>query len=149
MNMSRLPFGDIWTLARGTNRDVPELIRFRENLNPDELMLTLPHLLRVSWSMLSETEVGLPSDEETKELERFENELVPRVEVGDKGVLAAVITTSCKRHWYFYINHVETFSEGLHNVPQKSEPYPIEVTLHRNEGWNLFRELVASCKGLA
>ena len=144
-----LPFGDTWTLAKGTDPTTPRLIRIRENLNPAVLALTLPHLLRVSWSMLDETEMGLPSDKETNELEQFENELVPRVEAGGTCVLAAVITESGKRHWYFYISDINAFSEGLHKVPQKKEPYPIEVTRHKNEGWNLFRELVAGCKGWA
>jgi hypothetical protein len=140
-------FGDNWTLAKGTDQTVTRLIRIREKLNPEILARTLPHLLRVSWSMLDKTEMGLLSHKETNELEQFENELVPRVEAGGTCVLAAVITESGKRHWYFYLSDVDAFSEGLHNVPQKKEPYPIEVTRHKNEGWNLYRELVASCKG--
>ena len=149
MNKNSLPFGDTWTLAKGADKNVSRLIRIRENLNPEVLGLTLQHLLRVSWSMLDETEMGLPSNEETNELEQFENELVPRVEAKGSCVLAAVITESGKRHWYFYLNDVDAFSEGLHNLPQKQEPHPIEVTRHRNEGWNLYRELVASCKECA
>ena len=144
-----MSFGVTWALAQGTDKTVPRLIRIRENLNPDVLTLALPHLLRISWSMLDNTEMGLPSDKETGELEQFENELVPRVEAGGTCVLAAVITESGKRHWYFYLSDVDAFSEGLHNVPQKHEPYPIEITRHKNEGWNLFRELVANCEGLA
>ena len=147
MKTNDLPFGDTWTLATGNDPVMPQLIRIRENLAPEVLVLTLPHLMRVSWSMLDETEAGLPSDKETKELEQFENELVPRVEAGGTCVLAAVITKSCKRHWYFYLSEANDFSERLHDVPQKKERYPIEITRQRNEGWHFFCELVASCRG--
>lgn len=75
--VASLPFGDTWTLAEGTNRDVPRLIRIRENLNPAIWELALPHVLRITWTMRGNTERGLPSDDETKELQSFENELVP------------------------------------------------------------------------
>jgi hypothetical protein len=148
MNKNNSPFGDTWTFAKGTDPTAPRLIRIRENLDPQLLELTLPHLLRVSWSMLDETKMGLPSEKETNELEQFENELVPRVEIGETCILAAVLTQSSHRYWYFYLSNADAFSQGLHSVPQKSKPYPIELTLHKNEGWKLFRELIASCKEL-
>jgi Family of unknown function (DUF695) len=95
---------------------------------------------------LEEAEMGLPSEKETDELEQFENELVPRVEAGNTCVLAAEITENSKRNWYFYLSDVDAFSARLHNVPQKEAPYPIEITLHRNEGWKVFSELIRSCK---
>jgi hypothetical protein len=66
------------------------------------------------------------------------------VEAAETCVLAAVITERGQRHWYFYLGDVDAFSEGLHNVSQKSEPYPIEVILHKNEGWKLFSRV--ACK---
>ena len=139
--------GDVWTVATGGSEDVPRLVRIRQNLDPDALGPHLPHLVCVSWSMTEPTELGLPSDDETKELERFENELVPRVEAGSMGLLAAVITEDSQRHWYFYLSDRNGFSEALHDVPQKEERYPIEITIQENEGWRLFREVLASCKG--
>jgi hypothetical protein len=108
----------------------------------------LPHLLRISWSLRGEIEAGLPSEEETKELERFENRLVPRIENDGLSVLSAVITDSGKRHWYIYVSDVDAVSNDLHNMPQEIEPYPIDLTLHRNEGWRFFRELIESCRGM-
>ena len=138
------PFGDSWTLAEGTNRDVPRLIRIRENLNPAAWELALPHVLRITWTIRGIAERGLPSDVETKALHAFENELVPRVERDGRAVLVAVITELGKRHWYFYLRDVDAFSKELHNMPQKEERYPIELTLDRNERWALFRELIES-----
>lgn len=141
------PFGDTWTFAEGTSRDVPRLIRIRENLNPAAWELALPHVLRITWTMRGTTERGLPSDDETKTLQSFENELVPRVERDARAVLVAVITEAGKRHWYFYLRDVDAFSEELHKMPQQEEPYPIELTIDRDERWALFRELIESCRG--
>jgi hypothetical protein len=141
--------GDVWTVATSRDGEVPKLVRFRQNIDPDALGPHLPHLVCVSWSMVDATELGLPSDDETQELERFENELVPRVEAGSIGLLAAVITECSQRHWYFYLNDRNGFSDALHDVPQKEERYPIEITIQENEGWRLFREVSAGCKGKA
>ncbi|GHC14411.1 DUF695 domain-containing protein [Cerasicoccus arenae] len=136
---------DVWTLSKGTHDGLPLLVRFRQGLDIDSGRRLIPHQLKITWGFEDAVDQGLPSEAEERSLEDFENHLIPELERDSQSALAVVITNNGRRSWYIYTNDVEEFSRRLHAIPQKEDPYPIDIALTRNEAWQFYTDIVKNC----
>lgn len=99
--------------------------------------------LSITWSY-SRSSSGMPSAEDSKQMAEFENALVGLVESDWHGVLAATITNDGSREWIFYVvDDLPETTERIHRVPQKSDPFPIELERTRDSTWEFFSDLLA------
>ncbi|TMN86517.1 hypothetical protein CWB72_19675 [Pseudoalteromonas phenolica] len=128
---------DQWAVAEGTHNDLPLMIRFRNKLSKDSSISNHPQLIRIYWDY-SPHESGMPSTDDSQSMEVFENRLVDALETDLSGVLAAAITTNGYREWVWYCVSTEVFAESLHNMPQETEPYPIEIEAESDPEWDYF-----------
>jgi len=139
-------FHDAWNLARGKHRGLPLLIRYRPDQDVENGRIDLPHLLTLTWRFRHPPVKGLPTDEEMEEMNFFEMELFEPLEKELNTILTHSITTHGKRELYAYTRDVDTFSDWLHAMPQQEWKYPVTIKLTRNEGWEAYEEIVASCR---
>ncbi len=135
--LSKVISNDQWAVAEGTHNDLPLMIRFRNKLSQTPMREGHPQLIQIYWDY-SEHESGMPSSEESQSMEVFENRLVNALETDLSGVLAAVITTNGYREWVYYCLSTEAFAERLHNMPQETDPYPIEIETSSDPEWDYF-----------
>jgi len=77
-------------------------------------------------------------------LDPFENALVEAVEPDRHGVLSVVLTTAAKREFVFHTSDVPGFIERLTNMPQRAEPYPIEIHHNHDPRWDYFDAVVSN-----
>lgn len=143
--MDTFIINDTWTLSKGTHDGMPLLVRFRQALDVVTGEELLPHQLKITWDFTENSDQGLPSERIEPKLEAFENHLIPELERDVQSVLSVVITNNGKRSWYIYTDDIDEFSRRLHAIPQKDDPYPIDIELTRNEGWQFYSDVVEDC----
>ena len=135
--LSEIIKSDQWAVAEGTHNDLPLMIRFRNKLSPGSSISNHPQLIRIYWDYTPH-ESGMPSTNDSQSMEVFENRLVDALETDLSGVLAAAITTNGYREWVWYCLSTDVFAERLHNMPQETEPYPIEIETENDPEWAYF-----------
>lgn len=138
---------DKWAVADGTHKNLPLIIRFRNEFHKNKPDISgHPHLIQVIWPYESDAS-GMPSENSSKQMEVFENRLVKAVETDGSAVLVAVITKSGTREWVFYSGSVDEFGNRLANMPQEKERYPIEITTEPDPEWSfLYSNILSGMK---
>jgi Family of unknown function (DUF695) len=142
MEENRFELIDSWSIAEVENNGCPIIIRFRSKLDILCGKKLYPHLLQVDWKFSNPSELGMPNRTEAAETSTFEDLLINSIECDLQSILTFVITHNGFRSWYIYTNNVDEFSNRLHNIPQKTERYPVEICLFKNEGWKYYEEIV-------
>ena len=142
-----IEFPDKWAVAEGEHEGLPLIIRFRQNLT-QILSDHYPNLLTITWQLEQPSEQGLPEPPESDDIKDFEQNLVKLVEDCNNSILAVVISNNGEREFLFYTNDVDTFSELLHKVPQKIEPYPIEISYKADERGEQYQAIGNGLQGL-
>jgi len=144
--VAKIVLEDKWNGAEGTHNDKPLLIRFRPGFRTVTDISGYCMRLDIVWPFTQPDQSGLPGPEELEALEEFENHLVAAYEHDCHAVLTAVITNDGARQWFFYTSDVDECGRRLSEMPQKEEPYPIELTAEEDPDWIFLREnILAGC----
>jgi hypothetical protein len=91
--------------------------------------------------MASPDDNGLPTDEESRALEIFEDRLVAAVEPDEQSILCAVLTCNGRREFVLQTVDVKGFLARLTAMPQEVERYPIEIHHNPDQSWSYFDEV--------
>ncbi len=136
---------DRWATAEGTHEDKPLLIRFRHESRAISDFEGYSQLLLVTWTYES-NETGMPSEEQLREMEDFENDLIASLEHDQHGVLTAVITNNGTRQWVIYADDMQECEDRINAMPQNGELFPIDLVSDEDEEWSYLREnILAGC----
>lgn len=131
---------DAWTTAEGEVDAGPFILRFRTPIVSRREAASHPYQLVVCWPYAPEDSAAMPTDSESREMVLFEDRLCEAWEHDGLGFLAAVLTLDGARQWLFYTLDVSACEERLAQMPQESEPYPIELTTEKDADWSYLRE---------
>ena len=84
----------------------------------------------------------MPSPDDSEQMAEFENRFCDAVERDATAILTAVLTFDGARQWVFYTGDVQECGERLANMPQRDEPYPLELATEEDPGWQYLREQI-------
>jgi hypothetical protein len=132
---------DCWSLVMGKHDDD---LRFgyREGFCDVVDFTGYSRVLIITWAFNHEGDSGIPSQDETSEMEDFENKLVESLEHDFHAMLTAVITERGTRQWIFYISELSECERRINGIPQKAERYPIELVVETNADWSYLRNKI-------
>ena len=91
--------------------------------------------------MRSPDEYGLPSQQEAADLGTFEDRLLAAVENDESAWLVAVVTGRAEREFVFYLQQPALFLQGLTDMPQEQERYPLEIHSQEDPDWSYYDDL--------
>lgn len=130
---------DLWAAAEGENNDQPLMIRFRSELRTVADVSGYPELLLINWNYEPDPQ-GLPTEASEEAIDDFEDLLLVALEHDCQTVLVCVITNAGSRQWVFYTNSVEEAATRINAMPQKKQPYPIELLTDDDAEWAYFKD---------
>ncbi len=130
---------DLWAMAEGENNDKPLIIRFRSELRTVGDVSGYPELLLVNWNYASDAQ-GMPSDAAVEAIDDFEDLLLAALEHDYQTVLVCVITNDGSRQWVFYSSGIDEAANRINAMPQKAQPYPIELLTDDDAEWAYFKD---------
>ena len=134
-----------WVMARGQTPDYAFLLRFCE-MPANFPRERFPLRLNVFWTVAQPSPEGMPSSSDSDLMQAFEERVVAATEPEGVAVLPMVLTGRGQREYVFYVRSADDFLQCLANMPQESEPYPIEIHSHDDPGWGYYDDEVASVR---
>lgn len=97
--------------------------------------------INIFWKMDDPDENGLPTAEESDQLEIFENRLVAAVQPDGHSILVAALTCNGEKEFIFHTTDVPGFIQRLTNMPQEEERYPITIQKYDDPNWTYFESI--------
>ena len=101
-----------------------------------------PQPINIFWEMIETDENGLPTENEFRRLETFEDRLVNAIERDAQSILVAALSCDGEKEFVFYTTDVSGFMERLTNMPQEKERYPITIQKSDDPAWSYFEAVV-------
>lgn len=132
---------DGWVLAQKKAEQGLSLIRIRK-LDPSFPFQRFSEKLSIIWSFQESDSGGMPTESESALMEEFENSLCASMEGEEEGFLVVVFTEPGYREFTIYASGTESLINHLNELPQKAEPYPIEIH-HESDPTGAFYESYA------
>ena len=131
---------DNWSIADGETPDGPVVIRFRTPILKGGQTGDFTTLITVAWIYGEEGSGLMPSPEQSETMERFEETLFSVWEKSGLAVLTAVLTFDGARQWVWYAASFDRCIDLLENLPEESEPYPIELDTEEDPQWGYLND---------
>lgn len=130
-----------WSVAEGNSDGWPFIIRFRQ-FPAAFPRSAYPHRLNIFWSLSTPMESGLPSKTDSEMLRIFEDHILTAVELDKLSVLSTVLTGKNQREFVFHTRDPQEFLHRLSEMPQGSEPYPLDI-YHSDDGdWDYVNQVI-------
>ncbi|MBF7074450.1 DUF695 domain-containing protein [Glaciecola sp. MH2013] len=136
---------DSWNNAESIIDGTPSLIRYRPDL---EYLLghkDYPRKLTIFWDYEKKENNGLPTDEQMEEMRKFEDVVVPALDLDRLAIFVLAFTKDGTREWHFYTGDIgavgKRFNESLSSFPK----LPIELQVETDENWDKLRQIYEIC----
>jgi hypothetical protein len=133
---------DPWFLSEGTIDELPALIRGREMLPVDVTPASHPNLLSIIWDYEGDLETRMPSEADSREMEEFEELIVPALEQNNVCALFVVITHDGQRCWQFYCRDKETTQAAIWSALGTEGNLPIDLQMDDDPEWAALSEIM-------
>lgn len=133
---------DTWIVGETEDEgDGGIIVRCRAAVPPAGARKGLEHLIIVGWGYEAD-EGGMPTKAVDKQMDAFEQALLPTLETSGAGVLAASITGGGIREWRFYALGPDAFIDALNTALENHPEYPLEFEAFEDPDWNALAELL-------
>jgi hypothetical protein len=133
---------DAWAAAQAETPTGPYILRFRTPIVQAGETGLYSRKLVVCWPYAPEGSGALPDDATSEAMGTFEDRLCAAWEADFLAVLTAVLTFDGARQWVYYTCDVPECGRRLDEMPQESDPYPIELTTESDPDWSYLRDRV-------
>lgn len=133
---------DRWSLAELQHEAGLAICRWRTPVLGPPDVGGYDRLVKVLWPYADAGSGALPFDEVVNQLQRFEERLCEAWEKDGLAYLSAVLTFDGARQWVFYTYDIAECGSRLNQMPQESEPYPLELEAEDDPEWNYLRERI-------
>jgi hypothetical protein len=134
---------ELWATAESRDEGSGKVIIFRyaQKLRPSVDRSLQPHRVIIVWRYDSES--GQPAVGERQRMDEMEDLLGPVVESGGLATLVLVSTGDGLREWTYYARSEESFMSGLNDALAGRPPYPIEIHIADDPGWDTYGRFAA------
>lgn len=135
---------DDWIVGEtDDDEDDHVIVRCRAAVPQASARKGLDHLIIVGWSYEAD-DAGLPTRAVDRQMDAFEEAVLPVLENSGAGVLAASITGGGVREWRFYAIGPDAFMDALNTALDNHPEYPLEFEAFDDPDWNALAELLPS-----
>jgi hypothetical protein len=128
-----------WCVAQGEKNGKPLLVRYRGERPQGVEAKAFPFLLSATWSY-QPNEHGLPSAEEMKLMDKFEDALASSLEGSQTAHLMVVLTGGGERDWLWYTRGEEEAMRQVNQSLKGHKPYPVEFSVQSDRAWKAYAQ---------
>ena len=133
-----------WGLAIGEDQQSPVIVRYLQERVPDKTRRTYGDLLTIQWKYEVLMANGMPTRDQSHQMDIFEGALLKSIEYSGKGILTAVITQDGTREWMMYISEPEKARKLVHGLVATVEGDPVTIEIDADARWKGLSELTGS-----
>ena len=130
---------DQWSVAQGAKNGKPLLIRYRSARPHGVEAAAFPFLLSATWSY-QPNESGLPSAEEMKSMDKFEDALASSLEGSHTAHLMVILTGNGERDWLWYTCGEEEAMRQVNQALKGHKRYPVQFSVQKDRAWKAYAQ---------
>jgi|GEM_PF-4718799 len=130
-----------WSLAQTATGGRLRFIRINTAVKAIQGHPELPCLMTVSIPILRPNAHGLPTRDESNELETIEEELVKALELGAKGFMVGTTTGSGIRELLFYIRDGSRVAATLEAAAKYTQGHELRSVIVEDKEWSAYKQL--------
>ena len=135
---------DSWYGVKSKYEGYPTILRFRPNLVNFIDNNNYPNLLTIVWEFKFKDDIGMPNEEQSNDMEYFEDILINLLDPNRIGILSFVYTSAGIREWNYYINDIDKTIGLITNELANYPKYPIHFKISKDPNWKEFSKLLES-----
>ena len=130
-----------WSISKGSHQGNLLLIRFNTDAkriigHPD-----YQHQVGIVIPINSPTEIGLPDNAESVDLNKIEDLLVNQLQENNESLLVAVITTSGVREFVLYTSDPQNLKEKFDLIKEFVQTHEPQIIIQPDEKWEIYKQL--------
>lgn len=133
---------DTWFFTTGEADGKPSTLRGRQNLRHLVGLKTHPRLLRIQWQYEPVNDSGMPSSDQSDQMETFENTIIPELEKDNLCIFFSIEIHNGVKEWVAYCSDVAAAGERSNKVLEGHPVYPITLTTENNPDWEQYRSML-------
>jgi hypothetical protein len=135
------PADAAWAVGMGDNEGLPIILRCNQSAAALLGHPEFTHRVGIAIPFNEPTENGLPSAEETSQLDAIEDFLSSHLEADQQAILVLVVTTSNMREFVFYAKGSgELIESALSEVFPQISSHEIQYYIEADPEWDLYQE---------
>ena len=135
------PVPEKWSVGHGEYQGKQIITRFNMGLKAFVGDPDYPNQVGIAVPFKHQTENGLPTSDEIKQLDVIEDEIANRFTVANESVLAGVITTNNMREFVLYTSDPKAATSKAEKLQKDITTHTIQFVIHSDPGWQNFKDL--------
>lgn len=133
-----------WGLAIGEDQHSPVIVRFLQERVPEKTRRIFGDLLSIQWNYEILMANGMPTRDQSHQMDIFEGALLKSIEHSGKGILTAVITQDGAREWMIYVSEPEETRKLVEGLISTVEGEIVTIEIESDTRWKGLSELTGS-----
>ena len=133
-----------WGLAIGEDQKSPIIVRYLQEHVPVKTRRTYGDLLHIQWSYEVLMANGMPTRDQSHQMDIFEGALLKSIEHSGKGILTAVLTQDGVREWMMYVSKPVHARKLVDELITKFEGDAITIEIKSDAQWKGLSDLTGS-----
>lgn len=131
-----------WGLAIGEDRHSPVIVRYLQDLPPNDTRRRYSELMRIQWEYESMMANGMPTRDQSHQMDIFEGGLLRSLEQAGKGLLAAIVTQEGIREWLIYVTESKMAEKLVEKLAESVEDGAVTIDIQADSSWRDLSELI-------
>ena len=128
-----------WQIARGEYEGKVIFTRFNTAYKPVAGHPEYAHQVGIAIPFRAPLPTGLPSPEESAELQEVEDVLCAELEANKESVLVGVITTGGMREFVLYTSAPQRVQEKFDSLKTRITTHEIQLMIQRDKSWDTYK----------
>lgn len=136
-----------WGLAIGEDQQSPVIVRYLQEPGSDEVGGRFNQRIRIQWQYEAMMANGMPTRDQSHQMDIFEGALLKMLEHADKGLLTAVVTQDGAREWLMVVADPKSAVSLVEKLASTVEEGKVTIDTRSDSNWGDLTELIDSLAG--
>ena len=136
-----------WGLAIGEDQQSPVIVRYLQGPGSKGTNGRFTHRIRIQWQYETLMANGMPTRDQSHQMDIFEGALLKTLEHAGKGLLIAVVTQDGIREWLMIVADPKSAANLVDRLASTVEEGSVSLEVQSEANWGDLSELIDSLTG--
>jgi hypothetical protein len=142
LSADKLPVADKWQVARGQRAGKPMILRTHEGYRDFRGVSGFDHQVGIAVSLHDADANGLPTANESQELDALENAICNLFESESESLFVATVTCDGFREFVLYTRNPDAVRRKFKALENRMPTHKVFLKMQPDEEWSVYSRLV-------
>jgi hypothetical protein len=136
-----------WGLAIGEDQQSPVIVRYLQQPGTEESQGRFSRRVLIQWQYEAMMANGMPTRDQSHQMDIFEGALLKTVEHAGQGLLTAVVTQDGSREWLMAVADPNATVELVERLASTVKEGSVSIDIQSDSNWGDLTDLIDSLTG--